>query len=123
MARKTRDRQDSRFFGAFHALTIDDGGGRAGLPLGLLATLHIKGVVDILQCAVVGPQVEIVVDRALRRQVLRDRPPLTAGRQNVHEAVHHLTHHHGPLAPAALARWNERFNQLPFGVGQIARIS
>jgi hypothetical protein len=35
--------------------------------------------------------------------------------QNVHEAVHHLTHRHGPLATAALARWNER-NQLPFGV-------
>ena len=78
---------------------------------------------DILQCAVVGPQVEIVVDRALRRQVLRDRPPLTAGRQNVHEAVHHLTHHHGPLAAAALARRNERFNKIPFGVGQIAWIS
>jgi hypothetical protein len=44
------------FFGALDALTIDDGGGRAGLPLGLLATLHIKCVVDILQCAVVGPQ-------------------------------------------------------------------
>jgi hypothetical protein len=69
------------------------------------------------------PQAELVVERALRRQVLRDRPPLTAGRQNVDEAVHHLTHHHSPLATAALARRNERFNQLPFGVGQIARIS
>ena len=39
------------------------------------------------------------------------------------EAVHHLTHRHGPLAAAALARRNQRFNQLPFGVGQIARIS
>jgi hypothetical protein len=33
----------------------------------------------------------------------------------------YLTHHHRPLAAAALARSNERFNQLPFGLGQIAR--
>ena len=40
------------------------------------------------QCAVIGPQIEVVVDRAFRRQVFRDRAPLTAGRENVHEAVH-----------------------------------
>jgi hypothetical protein len=71
--RSRADRCRPSFFGAFHALTIDDGGGRAGLSLGLLATLHIKGVVDILQCAVVGPQVEIVVDRALRSDIVTCR--------------------------------------------------
>jgi Transposase C of IS166 homeodomain len=32
--------------------------------------------VDPFQFSVIGPQVEIVVDRTLRRQVLRDRAPL-----------------------------------------------
>src|SRR6478672_4569359 len=73
------------FFRAFHALAVDDGGGRTRFPLRSFATLLIERVVDPLQCAVIGPQIEVVVDRAFRRQVFRDRAPLTAGRENVHE--------------------------------------
>ena len=111
------------FFCAFHALAVDDGGGRTGFPLRSFATLLIKHVVDSFQCAVIRPQIEVVVDRAFRRQVFRDRAPLTAGRENVHEAVHHLPHDHRALAAASLARRDQRFNQPPFVVGQIARIS
>src|SRR4029453_2686732 len=71
----------------FHALAVDDGGGRTGLPLLSIATLLVKRVGNSFQCAVIGPQVEVVIDRAFRGQVFRDRPPLTAGRENVHEAV------------------------------------
>src|SRR5271169_6647633 len=107
----------------FHALAVDDGGGRTGFPLRLFATLLIKRVVDPFQRSVIGPQVELVVNRAFRRQVFRDRAPLTAGRENVHEAVHHLTHDHRPLATASFAGRDQRFDQAPFVVGQIARIS
>src|SRR5206468_1558722 len=107
----------------FHALAVDDGGGRAGFPLRAFATPFIERVVDSLQCAVIGPQIEVIVDRAFRWQVLRDRAPLTASRENVHEAVHHLPHDHRPLATAGLARRDQRFDQSPFLVGQIARIS
>src|ERR1700731_1930330 len=110
-------------FSAFHALAVDDGGGRTGFPLGLFTTLLIERVVDSFQCAVIGPQIEVVVDRAFRRQIFRDRAPLTAGRQNVHEAVYHLPHDHPPLATASLARRDQRFDQSPFVVGQIARIA
>src|SRR6266404_1250743 len=96
---------------------------RAGFPLRAFATPFIERVVDSLQCAVIGPQIEVIVDRAFRWQVLRDRAPLTAGRENVHEAVHHLPHDHRPLATAGLARRDQRFDQSPFLVGQIARIS
>src|SRR5260370_33556920 len=68
------------FFSAFHALAVDDGGGRTGFPLRSFATLLIERVVDSLQCAVICPKIEIVVDRAFRRQVFRDRAPLTTGR-------------------------------------------
>src|SRR6478735_3612850 len=91
------------FFCAFHALAVDDGGGRTGLPLLSIATLLVKRVVNSFQCAVIGPQIEVVIDRAFRRQVFRDRAPLTAGRENVHQAVHYLPYVHGALAPASLA--------------------
>src|SRR5258707_1380308 len=58
------------------------------------ATLLIERVVDSLQCAVICPKIEIVVDRAFWRQVFRDRAPLTTGRENIHEAVHHLPYDH-----------------------------
>jgi hypothetical protein len=35
-------------------------------------------------------------------------PPLTAGRQNVHKAVHYLAHDHRPFAPARLAGRDQR---------------
>ena len=111
------------FFRAFHALAVDDGGGRTGFPLLSFATLFIERVVDSFQRAVIRPQIEVVVDRAFRRQVFRDRAPLTAGRENVHQAVHHFPHDHRTLATASLARRDQRFDQPPFVVSQIARIS
>src|SRR6202163_4100490 len=100
-------------FRAFHALAVDDGGSRTGFPLRLFATLLIKRVVDPFQRAVIGPQIEVAVDRAFRRQVFRDRAPLTAGREDVHEAAHHLTHDHCPLASARLAGRDQGFDQSP----------
>jgi len=74
--------------------------------------LFIERVVGIsFQRAVICPQIEIAIDRAFRRQVFRDRAPLTAGRENVHQAVHHLPHDHRALASATLARRDQRFDQ------------
>src|ERR1019366_9021739 len=97
-------------FRAFHALAVDDGGGRTGFPLRPFATLLIERVVATFQCAVICPQIEVVVDRAFRRQVFRDSAPLTASRENVHEAVHHLPHDHRAFATASLARRDQRFD-------------
>src|SRR5262249_41741266 len=77
--RSAADRWRPPFFGPFHALAVDDGGARTGLSLLAFATFLIERVVDTIQGAVVSPQIEVVVDRALRRQVFRDRAPLTAG--------------------------------------------
>src|ERR1700677_4103183 len=64
-------------FRAFHALAVDDGGGRTGLPLLSFATLLIKRAVNSFQRAVICPQIEVAIDRASRGQVFRNRPPLT----------------------------------------------
>src|SRR6266851_3945475 len=110
-------------FCAFHALAVDDGGGRTGFPLLSFATLLIERVVNSFQRAVICPQIEVVVDRAFRRQVFRNRAPLTASRENVHQAVHHLPHDYRALISATLARRDQWFHQSPFVVGQITRIS
>lgn len=112
-------------FRALDALTIDDGGGRAGLPLGLLSTLHIKCVVNILQCAVVGPQVEIVVDRALGRKVLGHRAPLAPRAQHIHDPpqsllaklaspIYNFAHIDLALVAAMFGRGYQRFDMRPY---------
>ena len=74
------------FFRALDALAVDDRGGRARLARGGLAALRIKRVVDAIERAVPAPQVEIILQRRARRQVLSDRPPLTAGAQDKRHA-------------------------------------
>jgi len=75
------------FFRAFHALAVDDGGGRAGFPFGQFPTLDVELVVDAIERAVVVPAAEIVIRGAARRQIPRQRGPLAAGRQDVHQMV------------------------------------
>ena len=48
------------FFGAFHALAIDDGGGGAALAFILFAALHKEHIMDASERAVIAPQIEIV---------------------------------------------------------------
>ena len=66
---------------------------------------------------------EVVVHRAARRQVLRQRRPLAAGAQDIHHPVHHLAHVDRPLVAAALGRRDQRPDQRPFLVRQVARIA
>ena len=81
LARIVAGRIDAQapFFRALDALAVNDGGGRARLARGGLATPCVKRVVDAIERAVPAPQIEIIVDRRARRQVLGDRPPLAAG--------------------------------------------
>src|SRR3982074_1277276 len=63
------------FFCAFHALAVDDGGGRTGFPLLSFATLFIERVVNSFQRAVICPQIEVAVDRASRAPAVLERAP------------------------------------------------
>ena len=78
---------------------------------------------DAIERAVPVPQIEVVMQRRARRQVLRDRPPLAAGAQNVHKSVDDLVQIHGPLVAPAPGRRNKGRDQRPFFVGHIARIT
>lgn len=76
-----------------------------------------------IERAVPVPQIKIIVQRRAWRQVLRDRTPLAAGAQDVHQAVDDLTQLHRSLVAAAPGWWNVRRDQRPFLVGQVRRIA
>src|ERR1700686_2416822 len=78
---------------------------------------------DPPQCAVVVPTLEIIVQGAAWRQILRDIPPLTASAQNVHDAVEHLADI--DLAPAStVLRGRYRgFDACPLVVRQVAGVA
>jgi hypothetical protein len=87
----------------------------------LFAALHIKRMMDILQRAVVGPKIAIIVERALgrrRRKVLRHLAPLAPCAQRIHDPpqslkltspIHNFAHIDLALAAAMFGRGNQRF--------------
>src|ERR1700676_1597147 len=104
------------FFCALHALAVDDGGGGTGLAFALLAALHIQGVMDAIERAVVAPQIKIVEKRASWRQIYRNRPPLVSRAQHILNPVHHLAHVDVALVATAPGWWDQRLLTRPFVV-------
>ena len=70
-----------------------------------------------------APAAKIVVYRAARRQVLRQRRPLASGAENIHQPVDDLAHHDRPLVAAPLRGRDQWRNDLPFRVRQIIGIA
>src|SRR5712675_2970540 len=112
----------SIFFGAFHALAIDDGGGGTGLSFRLLAAGDVERVVNAIQHTIALPPNEVVVDRAVRRKVLWKVAPLATGAQDIHHPVHDRTHVGPPLATARLRRRNQWCNIRPLVIREVARV-
>ena len=111
------------FFRALDALTVDDGGARAGFSVGQLPTLDIERVMDAIERAVPSPQVKIVVHRATRRQILRDRSPLATGAQHIHEAIHDFPLIDLAIPSTMFGRWNQRSDVRPFFVRHVTRVT
>ena len=76
-----------------------------------------------VQRVVICPAQEVAVDRAARRQILWQRSPLAARAENVHEPVEDRADVDRALVAAAFGRWNERLDQRPLLVRQIARVA
>src|SRR4051812_22923746 len=121
--RSPTDRCGPPLFRALDALTVDDRGGRAGLSLGQLPTLDVKRVMDAIQRAVGVPAAEVVVHRAAGRQVLRQRCPRAAGAQDIHKPVDNLPLDNSTLMATALGGRNQRGNDRPLGIRQVAGVA
>lgn len=117
--RHTRsDRCRPPFFSALHALAVDHTGRRASVSPSLLTALHVERMVDVLQGPVIVPEIEVVMQRALRREILGHISPLTARAENVHDAINAFAFVLHALASATLGRRNQRFDERPLIVGQ-----
>ena len=110
------------FFRRLDALTVKDRGGRAGLPTRLLAALHIERFVKAIERAVIAPQIEIIMERRARRQILRNRPPLAARAQDIHQPVDHFALIDMATVAPASGRRDQRRNMRPFGIREVARV-
>ena len=73
--------------------------------------------------AVIAPEVKIIMQRRARRQVLRNRPPLAACAQDIHQPVDQRAIIDMPPIAAALGRPNQRRDTRPFGVRDIAGVA
>src|SRR5215204_1395437 len=111
------------FDGTLCGLAVDDRRRRARLAACVLPHLNIERVVDALQRPVPVPQVEVLPDGAARRQVLRQRLPLTPRPEHIKDRVEDLTNVHRSRAAAALGRTDQRSHQRPFGVRQITLVT
>src|SRR5688500_10801902 len=69
------------------------------------------------------PRVEILPDRAPGRQVLRQCLPLAAGPQHVEDGVEHLADVHGARSSTALGRADQRLDQRPLHIRQVALVA
>ena len=104
------------------ALAVDDGN-RLARPIRQFPALHVERVVNAVERAVPFPALGVVIDRAARRQVLRDLIPLTSRAQQIHQPVDHLTDIDRPLVAAPLGGRDQRRDQRPLLVRQVARIA
>src|SRR4051812_47841722 len=109
--------------GTLCGLAVDDRRRRARFAACVLPHLNIERVVDALQRPVPVPQVKVLPDGAARRQVLRQRLPLTPRPEHIKDRVEDLTNVHRSRAAAALCRTDQRSHQRPFGLRQITLVT
>src|SRR3954453_10112394 len=105
--------------GFLDALAVDNGRTRACLASGPLAVEHHQPMRDRLPHMGTSPRREPAVDRLPRRKARRQHPPRDAAAQDVEDRVDDLAH--GPLRRSPDASWSrqKRFQDGPFGVGQV----
>src|SRR5579884_416339 len=109
--------------GGLGALGVDDR--CAGLPLAaelLLAEPFTQDGVDALQGPVLGPPVEGVAEGLPRPVLARDLPPLATGAFEIQQPVEDAAPRERGTPPSAVGLRQQRFQDGPLGVGQVARI-
>src|SRR5262245_20407169 len=78
---------------------------------------------DAIERAVPAPQIEIIVQGRAWRQVFRNRAPLAARAQDVHQTVSNLAQVHRALITTRLGRREAWLDQRPLRIGQVAWIA
>ncbi len=110
-------------FRGFGALAVDDAGRGNGVAACRLPGTPHQGEIDPMPDAPVAPVVEVILNGRARRKVLRQRPPLAAGRQDVEDRVHHLAQIDFARTPDPARCRQKKADQKPFRIGRIACIT
>lgn len=76
-----------------------------------------------IEYTVSTPFPEIVVDRGVRREILRQQPPLAAGAVDIANGVEDLAHVGRAVASARTRRRDHRRDDRPLLVADVARIA
>src|SRR5262249_25368369 len=79
-------------------------------------------MVNAIQNPIAMPPQEVVVDRAVRRKVLRKIAPLATGAQDIHHGVGDRTHVGPTLATTGLGWRNQWCNIGPLVIREVARV-
>src|SRR6266487_19276 len=72
---------------------------------------------------IVAPFSEVAPHRRPRRKLMREGAPLAAGAIHIEDGIEHFAHVGRARMPTGLGRRNERFQDLPFSLTQIAWIA
>src|SRR5260370_11720783 len=110
-------------FRGLHALTVDDARRGANAASVGLSYLHNEIGIDAAPSPIVAPAIEIILNRRARWEVLRQRPPLTPGRQNVEDRIQHAAKIDRSRAAKPTLLGHEWSNQTPFSIRQIACVT
>lgn len=110
-------------FGGLYALTVDDaGGGNEVTPIGL-ANPHDKIGIETMPRSIVAPAIEVTLHRRAWREVLRQRAPLAASRQNVEDRIQYSPQINRPRTPQTPPLGQEWDDQSPFFIHHIACVT
>src|SRR5487761_372696 len=110
-------------FGCLDRLTVDHTGCGRSLASGHFPRCHDQGVIDAIERAIATEAVKIPLHSCERCEFLRDLSPLAPRRQHVENGFHN--HPQRRRSGPAPMRWrgHERFDQGPFGIGEVACIT
>src|SRR5208282_1707263 len=110
-------------FGGLYALAIQHGGAGGGLSTGTFAVQHEQMVIYRLPSTIVAEADEPGIGRLVRRKMLGQHAPRAAAAQHKENGVDDFSH--GPAALSSGLGWwrKQRFQDRPFGVGQVAGIA
>ena len=111
------------FFGGLHRLAVNDGSTGTGCPTLGLSQVGKEGVVGPLPGPILTPGAEVMEDNAPRWQVVGQHPPRATGAQHVANGVYDLAPRVLHRPTAGFGRRQQRFQQLPLFVVQIAGVN
>ena len=104
-------------------LSITAGRWGLGFPANRFAAFYIELMMYEIERAIPTPAGRNNRTTSSAAAGLWDGPPLTTGGENIHEAIHNLAHGGAVRGRAAPAWRDQRFDQLPFVVGEVAGIA